>query len=63
MAIPASQNKAERAFSDAGHTMIDLRLNLDSDHHLEDLLVVRLYSKLYFQVQSFVGKHLVNTVE
>jgi hypothetical protein len=46
-AIPASQNKAERAFSAAGHTMTDLRTNLDPEH-LDDLLVIRSVKKLNF---------------
>ena len=31
-AIPATQNRSERAFSGAGHIMTDLRTNLDPEH-------------------------------
>jgi len=39
-AIPATQNKSERAFSAASHVMTDLRTTLDPEH-LDELLLIR----------------------
>lgn len=47
-AIPATQNRSERAFSAAGHIMTDLRTNLDPEH-LNELLLLRSYHKLQLQ--------------
>jgi len=44
-AIPATQNKSERAFSAAGHTVTDLRTSLDPDH-VDDLLLLRSHYRL-----------------
>jgi hAT family C-terminal dimerisation region len=47
-AIPATQNRSERAFSGADHIMTDLRTNLDPEH-LNELLLLRSYHKLQLQ--------------
>jgi hAT family C-terminal dimerisation region len=44
-AIPASQNKSERAFSAASHVMTDLRTTLDPEH-LDELLLLRSQFKV-----------------
>lgn len=39
-AIPATQNRSERAFSSAGHVVTDLRTTIDPEH-VDELLLIR----------------------
>ena len=48
-AIPAAQTASERSFSDAGHTISDLRSRL-AGQHVNELLVVRSFFKSNFEV-------------
>lgn len=50
-AIPATQNRSERAFSGAGHIMTDLRTTLDPEH-VDELLLLRSYHRLKLDDQS-----------
>lgn len=43
-AIPATQNKSERAFSSAGNVLTDLRTSLDPEH-VDELLLIRSHYK------------------
>lgn len=47
-AIPATQNKSERAFSAASHTLTDFRTRMDPEHVDELLLVRSHYKQIHF---------------